>query len=439
MNRLATVEAYRMCSVVDQALEHLDLLGRMPLHDLSGLSGLDNALELQQAQEHRFNSLHREARRMGASDSKDLSLAGLNVRSSTRELVRIVKGRDDLRQAILQFCDQPQQPGPSEGMAQLSVTLDKLKRLVEKKLCTTVEQQDSRNGYAAELATHARELEKDIEELETQLKEERARTERDLTYHNEIISKLNAELSDIRQKTDATRKKLEKETNTERAANLAAHEKKSKAYEEELTKLEEKIEAQSKEQTTTEETMRKKKTKLETEVTNLVSKYDADMGQKQKDIDDFKAEYDKELARLAELTAFFNKVDEDKANEDAELARIEEERARLRGSLDRLAKAAARIQALCRGVLTRAAAKKGKKKGKKGVRVLFFSALFCSLLLLTGVFTHLLRPHSVRYTLSTEKEEVDEIPWYARLVEGKFLSLIVSYWYGMISNNPKIL
>jgi chromosome segregation ATPase len=366
MNRLATVEAYRMCAVVDQALEHLDLLSRMPATDLSGLSGMDPALEMQQAQEHRFLSLHREARRMGAADSKDLSLAGINVRSATRELVRTLKTKQDLRASILSYCADPSQPGASAAVAHLSSTLDKLKQLVEKKLCTTVEQQESRNGYAAELATHARELEKDIEELESQLKEERVKTERDLTYHSEIISKLNAELSDIRQKTDATRTKLEKETNTERAQNLEVHDLKVKEFNEEIGKLTEKQETQSTEQTTNEENARKKKTKLETEVTNLVAKYDADLGVKQGEIDEIKGEYDKELARLEELTKFFDKVDADKANEAEEEGRIEAERQRLRASLERLAKAAARIQALCRGVLTRSQKKKGGKNGKKG-------------------------------------------------------------------------
>ena len=351
-----------MCAVVDQALEHLDLLSRMPDQDLSGLSSLDPSLELQQAQEHRFSSVHREVRRMGATDSKDLSLAGLNVRSSTRELVRIVKSRDDLRAQILQYCDTPEQAGPSPSVGHLSSTLDKLKRLVEKKLCTTVEQQDSTNGYAAELATHARELEKDIEELESQLKEERAKTERDLTYNNEIISKLNAELTDIRQKTETTRKKLEKETNAERAANLATHETKVKAAEEEIGKLEEKSETVTKEQTTIEEGLRKKKTKLETEVTNLIAKYDVDVQAKQTSIEELTSEYNVELARLKELTEFFNKVDEDKANEEAEELKLEEERTRLRDALGKRDKAAARVQALCRGVLSRAAAKKGGKK-----------------------------------------------------------------------------
>ena len=370
MNRLATVEAYRMCAVVDQALEHLDILSRMPSSDLSGLAKMDSSLELQQAQEHRYQKVYKETRRLGATDSKDLSMAALNVRSSTRELARTLKSHQTLRQQILQYCDQPEQPEPAKSVGHLSNTLDKLKRLVEKKLCTTVEQQESRNGYAAELATHARELEKDIEELESQLKEERAKTERDLTYNNEIISKLNAELTDIRQKTETTRKKLEKETNAERAANLAAHETKVKAAEEEIGKLEEKSEVATKEQTTTEEGLRKKKTKLETEVTNLIFKYDTDITGKQKEMDDINVEYTEELARLKELTAFFNKVDADKANEAAEEGKLEEERQRLRTALGRLGKAAARIQALCRGVLTRAASKgkkgkKGKGKGKK--------------------------------------------------------------------------
>ena len=113
--------------------------------------------------------------------------------------------------------------------------------------------------------------------------------------------------------------------------------------------------------------MRKKKTKLETEVTNMIAKYDVDITTKQTEMDELNAVYDEELAQLKTLTAFFDKVDADKANENAEETKLEEERQRLRGALGRLDKAAARIQALARGVLSRAASKGKKgKKGKKG-------------------------------------------------------------------------
>ena len=59
-----------------------------------------------------------------------------------------------------------------------------------------------------------------------------------MTYQSEIISKLNAELTDIGQRRSG-RKKLEKETNSERAQNLEA-ETKVKEYEEEIGKLTEK-------------------------------------------------------------------------------------------------------------------------------------------------------------------------------------------------------
>ena len=346
-----------MCAVVDEALEYLSLLSRMPVEGMNKLGGLDPCLELQQAQEHRFHSVYQEARRRGAEDSKDVALAALTVRSSTRDLTRSVKARNDLREKILSVCGGNE---PDQAIVDLSETLDKLKILVQKKLCTTVEQEESRQGYAAELSLRAREAEKDVEELERQLKEERAKTEHDLSYHNEIISKLNAELTDIRQKTDTLRKRLEKDTNTERSTNLQAHDKRRTAYEEELAKLEEKCDLQAQEYTKAEEALRKKKTKLETEVSNMITKYDNEMGAKQTELEDIQAEYDIELTRLAELSEFFNKVDADIANQKEEEAKMEAERARLRGAMDRLGKAAAKIQALCRGVQLRA---NSKKKG----------------------------------------------------------------------------
>merc|ERR1711865_700962 len=122
-----------------------------------------------------------------------------------------------------------------------------------------------------------------------------------------------------------------------------------KAADEEISEI------ATKEQTTTEEQLRKKKTKLETEVTNMIAKYDVDITTKQTEMDELNAVYDEELAQLKTLTAFFDKVDADKANENAEETKLEEERQRLRGALGRLDKAAARIQALARGVLSRAA------------------------------------------------------------------------------------
>ena len=60
------------------------------------------------------------------------------------------------------------------------------------------------------------------------------------------------------------------------------------------------------------------KTKLETEVTNMIAKYDVDITTKQTEMDELNAVYDEELAQLKTLTAFFDKVDADKANENAE-------------------------------------------------------------------------------------------------------------------------
>ena len=87
---------------------------------------------------------------------KDLSLAGINVRSSTQERA---DAQDEARSARVRRAVRadPSQPGPSPGVAHLSSTLDKLKQLV-KKLCTG-ETAESRR-FAAELATHARELER---------------------------------------------------------------------------------------------------------------------------------------------------------------------------------------------------------------------------------------------------------------------------------------
>ena len=364
MNRLANVEAYRLSSVVDEALESLKFLSRLNRESLGTLSSQDPVFNNQFRAEQRYQKLVDESVRMDRRP-KELDGAGVQLRMVTKDLCRAIKTKQQLSNSANEVLPQ----NGSDRVQVLRDVLADLKKIVRVKLCTTVEQEETKNENIAALTMKAKDAQKDVEELEIQLRIERNRKEKNLSRFNDIITKLNAELADLKDKTEAGRKKLQKETDDSRNTNQQMHESHVKEYEERLEKLREAVANQQKEHSSAEDQARKTKLKLETEVVNWVKKYDTDMNEKQELIDTLNKQYDAEKAELRKLSEFFAKIDRDKANEDEENAEAEAERERLRMAMRKVDFACAKIQALVRGVQARVAAtkkgKKGKKKGKK--------------------------------------------------------------------------
>ena len=364
MNRLANVEAYRLSSVVDEALESLKFLSRLNRESLGTLSSQDPVFNNQFRAEQRYQKLVDESVRMDRRP-KELDGAGVQLRMVTKDLCRAIKTKQQLSNSANEVLPQ----NGSDRVQVLRDVLADLKKIVRVKLCTTVEQEETKNENIAALTMKAKDAQKDVEELEIQLRIERNRKEKNLSRFNDIITKLNAELADLKDKTEAGRKKLNKETEDSQNTNKQMHESHVKEYEERLEKLREAVANQQKEHSSAEDQARKTKLKLETEVVNWVKKYDTDMNEKQELIDTLNKQYDAEKAELRKLSEFFAKIDRDKANEDEENAEAEAERERLRMAMRKVDLACAKIQALVRGVQARVAAtkkgKKGKKKGKK--------------------------------------------------------------------------
>ena len=90
-------------------------------------------------------------------------------------------------------------------------------------MCTTVEQEETKNENIAALTMKAKDAQKDVEELEIQLRIERNRKEKSISLQR-YITKLNAELADLKDKTEAGRKKLIKRPKTRKYKQADARE-----------------------------------------------------------------------------------------------------------------------------------------------------------------------------------------------------------------------
>jgi len=115
-----------------------------------------------------------------------------------------------------------------------------------------------------------------------------------------------------------------------------------------------------------EEFLRRKQGVLSQEWQNWMQKYDQDIEEQEKVLEQLKASRAEDLVKLSDYSERYNKEMEEKAKREEEARmRVEMEKLR-RAEEERNLWAATRVQALWRGYLSRKAAMGGGKKGKKG-------------------------------------------------------------------------
>ena len=97
---------------------------------------------------------------------KELDGAGVQVRTATKDLCRAVKTKQ-------QLSDSANEVLPEDGSDRVKIlrsVLADLKKIVRVKLCTTVEQEETKNENIAALTMKTKDAQKDVEELEIQLR-----------------------------------------------------------------------------------------------------------------------------------------------------------------------------------------------------------------------------------------------------------------------------
>ena len=208
--------------------------------------------------------------------------------------------------------------------------------------------------------------EKEREGLQQNLEFQRAEKEREVALLNQQISKLRSELHDITRTNEIEVANIEQGAKENVESARAAHEKAVEERKTETDRLTQDIAKLVGDNQVAETAMRKKKTKLETDLTHRIKLYDTDMGAQQKLIDDLTAKFEEESAELKILQDHFDMVDANAATEKAEEALIAEIKALDLEADTYLGNAATQIQKIARGKIDRAVVLKLMKKSKKG-------------------------------------------------------------------------
>lgn len=386
MGQLTNVEAQRIMAILEETYAKLELLSKVPPLQLPDPESLHHALGpdvLQLLQEQMMLEQQYELVSAPQSDLRDQHDAELpdfetlddELRHSTRVVCRMLREAPGI---VKRLHEVAQLVGAdddcSEPMNRFLHTFAELKSQTFLRLSTSVEEEKSKEDWFLEISAREERASQTLRQLQKEIRAEKAERERQVSARNEQIQKLRDELEEIKTTTVNEVKALEADTKAQEEADKAASVTRDTALREEMERLQLQIKQQKAEHKEKEETLRKKKTKNESEVENWIGKYDVDMEDKEKEITGLRAVYEEDRKEMMRLEDYFTKLQIEREAQLAVERKKAEEQARQNAQTVTLAKAAVMLQKMWRGKMGRrdlerkrsGSRGKGKGKGDKG-------------------------------------------------------------------------
>uniref|UniRef100_A0A7S0VDH4 Dynein regulatory complex protein 10 n=1 Tax=Hemiselmis tepida TaxID=464990 RepID=A0A7S0VDH4_9CRYP len=377
--QLTNVEAQRVMAVLDELALDLRLAFRLTPQtlstnpDIASIVGQENErfFVMQVELEKRFFVLAAQLEGPvsefvadAENDTQDAVVhdffdVARRLRKNTREICRFLRRNPGLDKKL-----QAQQQQPAELAERFIVVLNDLKAQTLRSLGTSVEEDKSEKEHFENVSVR----EKTLTEQERMLTKDLATVKRDrekaVKARDAQIATLEAEKAELQMMTANAGKAVGEGNNanekTDHASEVESLEKKKKKLEDELAKTK----ASDKD---SEEGLKKRSYKKETDVETWVQKYDAEMGTLNEEMTSLAEVYLAEKAKMRQLENHFEGFrlveGAEAAQQMMQMANELEETAKQK----RLGDAACLIQSTLRGHKGRENFQKSKKKGgKKG-------------------------------------------------------------------------
>uniref|UniRef100_A0A0G4GSB2 Dynein regulatory complex protein 10 n=1 Tax=Chromera velia CCMP2878 TaxID=1169474 RepID=A0A0G4GSB2_9ALVE len=281
------------------------------------------------------------------------------LQKNTRELCRMMDSQEVI-QAL-----RGMQENKNSNLKELASVLHDMQAVMEKKLTTTVEEDNSRREVLEQHRKRAEHASKRKQELDRDLALVHSDRDKSQAARKEKITKLKADLDDV-QHTTQMKLRVLTDKYDQRGRE---HRERFQKREAELSKIIEELGGSNSMLRTTsvreEEKKRKDKRNKEIELQRLIGEYDLEMLKQAEDQATLEAQYAKELQETLVLREQHEKLEAEHERQRQE-KEIEEARATLlRMSQERRAKEANTVQAWWRGVKQREEFMKMKKQARK--------------------------------------------------------------------------
>lgn len=352
--KLGTLEAERIIAVLDTCIARMRLI---PV--LSHTN--PNAKRLLAAVPEELQELllaHHALEREYEASSDDG--VGQELESSTRDVLRVIQRSSASLSSLLSFA-----PPPDQTTQALIGHVESVRRVTEVNLLTSVEEIRHQQDYVTRLLDKHRAQTAQIERLEEELVKAYEERDKEVEVRDEILTKLQAELehivsesADVIKNVDKDAQKKETREKSDCTTRVSEIQISADTLASELSNL-------RVSNSESEALLRKRRFKLGAEVETWVGKYDTEMSEKQKMIDEIQGQYEEEERQLAGLTAKFQLL-EAHYNTIMEEKRLARERQKAADAeLQRMIKAAVLLQGVWRAYRARKALKDAQEKKAK--------------------------------------------------------------------------
>ncbi|CAD7933919.1 unnamed protein product [Amoebophrya sp. A120] len=255
-----------------------------------------------------------------------------------------------------------------QQVLQLIRTLADMEELTLKRLATTVEEERSRQELIEHYKSREEASLKKKAQLEKDLAAVRKDREKAQASRTEVLTKLKADLLDVKDSADHKSRALKDKYNGRMRELQEKYQKKEEQYTADIQKLRDQVRSLGSSSQEDEVGLRRKKKRFETDIEELVQNYDSVFRAAHEEYETSLVELRKEQKELSELEDHFRKLDSEiRRNE------METEMESLRDKLveeekERQAEAASVLQGFWKGMTGRLEYQQLKKmkKGKKG-------------------------------------------------------------------------
>eukprot|EP00743_Colponemidia_sp_Colp-15_P000924 GILK01001019.1.p1 GENE.GILK01001019.1~~GILK01001019.1.p1 ORF type:complete len:411 (-),score=115.83 GILK01001019.1:163-1353(-) len=386
MTKLTNVDAQRVLAVIEDMLEKLGWASHLTPELLQHISNGTNEeliktfgddllrrFQLTMQLERQFESfaLQTDGTSMTISEMQqkpDYDDVYKPLKKSVRDLYRKLAENPSAINAIKSMPD-----GRTHATLRFLNSLSELKDLTLRRLTTTVEEDKARSELLEEYMEKEKQANLDRRNLQKELNHIRREREKAASTRTDLITKLKAELQDLKHWTQQRSAKLEEESQAREEFQRKAFEEKESVLSSQLQKVTDELSGEQKSHKDDEDHLRKRKMKIENEVEQWINKYDRDMDAKVQEVVDIKAMYEEERRKLTELEEHFAKIDAERERISEEQEIIAERQRKHQEKENFRHRMAAKIQAHWKGLVTRRdfeklkkSKKKKKKAGKKG-------------------------------------------------------------------------
>uniref|UniRef100_UPI003AAC2B92 dynein regulatory complex protein 10 n=1 Tax=Centroberyx gerrardi TaxID=166262 RepID=UPI003AAC2B92 len=379
--KLPSLEAQRISGVLENCISQVEIVAMLPavLTHLDSLSnGLDKelsgALREHRLLEERLESL--DGLKQGSDggqegepgEARERARAQLerDIKSSFRNVLRLFRAHPDTILALRAEVDM--EAGVNESMQSLVGGLKKFHGFMLERLLTSSEEEQQQSVYMEEVSSrHAHNMEL-MASLEAEVAAAIKHRDAEISKKDDVIKKLKTSLHHMEKMSKDFILRTQQDTDKQSQSHVKTSEMKQTRMQQEIDQLNVQLSNLILENREAETVIREKNYKVETEIENLIQKYDADMEEKQVELEEMQKTYEEEEEELRKLEEAYAVLEVEYSQIQEERRLAEERREEEKRELELKTRAAILAQAWWRGYCTRKAMKgKGKsKKGKKG-------------------------------------------------------------------------